>query len=241
MTKPVSAILAFGALGIALASCGGPGAISGSTSQSSHTTSQSAAVTTRNVDSGRQPVVTVSRAAFTPRHRPGVDDAYDGDDTGLRATEEKDDEEVERYVRPADAAEVQAAASFVKAYFAAALHEDGAAGCALLVPSLAAGLGKSYERPSVPSYLRGKTCAAVMTKLFASRHKLIVAEAAGVRITAVRTTEVSPAELRTANVPTHKTAFVLLSFRKMREPRFMGVEHYGHTFKLEALMDSPYP
>ena len=43
----------------------------------------------------------------------------------------------------------------------------------MLVPSLAQGMGGNYEKPSDPSYLHGKTCAEVMTKLF--KHAMAMA------------------------------------------------------------------
>lgn len=166
-----------------------------------------------------------------PPNRPGIKDSYDGDDNATRQTEENDDEEVEHYVHRANAYEWHEAKAFVKAYYAAALKEDGAAGCALLVPSLAEKLPNAYASSPTLSYLQGKTCPEVMTKLFTHRHKLIEAEARGVEVTDVRSADV-------------KTAFILLAFKGIRERRFMGVERIGSPngpMKLEAPQDSPYP
>lgn len=159
--------------------------------------------------------------------RPGIEDAYDGDDGAFRGTEEGDDVEVQEYGKPSDAAEIRAARAFVGAYFGAALREDGAAGCALLEPAVARDLGGSYEKPGPQHYLQGKTCPEVMRKLFVHRHRLIVAEASRVEITAVRHTP--------------GTMFVLLAFRGVREPRMMGIAQLGSDLRLEAVQDSPYP
>lgn len=166
-----------------------------------------------------------------PPNRPGIKDSYDGDDTATRQTEENDDEEVEKYAQPANAYEWHEAKAFVKAYYAAALKEDGAAGCALLVPSLAEKLPKAYAGSPTLGYLQGKACPEVMTKVFIHRRKLIEAEAPGVQVTDVRSAGV-------------KTTFILLAFRGIRERRFMAVERIGSPngpMKLEAPQDSPYP
>lgn len=159
--------------------------------------------------------------------RPHIKDTYDEDDSARRAVEENDDREIEIYGRPATVPEWRAAADFARAYFRAAAAEDGATACTLLTPMLQHDLGGSYEHPSDPPYLHGKTCAEVLTKLFKHRHKLMTAETAGLEVTDVRVTP--------------RTAFILLAFKGIRERRFMGVERYGNTWKLEALTDSQYP
>lgn len=166
-------------------------------------------------------------AARKAPSRPGIDDAYDGDDGSSPKTEAKDDEEIEIYGRPATPAEYRSTVAFVKSYFAAAAAGDGTEACGLLLPGLAKDIGGSYEKPGEPAYLHGKTCPEVMTKLFKHRHKLMVAAAAGLEVTDVRVTA--------------KTAFVLVAFKGVREPRYLGIERYGDTWKLEALIDSPYP
>jgi hypothetical protein len=161
--------------------------------------------------------------------RPGIDDTYDQDESASRRWEEGDDREIETYGRPATAVEWRQAAAFAHAYFRAAATEDGAAACTLLTPGLRASLGGGKHNTSDnPPYLRGKTCAQVMSKLFAHRHKLMVAEAAGLEVTDVRVTEI--------------TTFILLAFKGIRERRYMGVESRNDSPpKLEALFDSQYP
>jgi hypothetical protein len=205
-------LFAMALLGLGVAACG-----SGATSTKSQTVA------------GTVPTDPIPKATASLKAppRPGIDDTYDEDDTAPRKVEEHDDEEIEIYGKPASPAEWQAAAAFAKAYFTAAAAENGVAACGLLVPSLAQGTGGNYEKPSDPSYLHGKTCAEVMTKLFKHRHKLMAAEAAGLEITDVRVTS--------------RTAFVLLAFKGIRERRYMGVERFGKGWKLEALLDSQYP
>ena len=196
---------------LAVAGCGG--------------TSRDSSTSTALVQKAKQGE-TVTAPLKAPQ-RPGIDDTYDEDDRAPRRVEEKDDEEIEIYGRPATPAEHRAAVAFAKSYFAAAAAEDGARACKLLLPRLAKGIGGSYESRGDPSYLRGKTCPEVMTKLFRHRHKLMAAEAAGLEVTDVRVTT--------------STAFILLAFKGIVERRFMGVERFGKTWKLEALLDSQYP
>lgn len=212
MTKPLAVLLVMALFGVMSVAYG---------CASTSSTSQTSSV---NVASNRVPKPSASLKA---PQRPGIKDTYDEDERASRETEENDDEEIEIYGRPANAAEWQSAIAFVKSYYAAAVAENGATACTLLVPSLAQDIGGSYEKPSEPYYLHGKTCAEVMTKLFKYRHKLLTAENAGLEVTDVRATS--------------QTDFILLAFKGIRERRYMGVLRDGDTWKLEALTDSPYP
>ena len=212
MSKLLFVLLATGLFGVMLVACGC--ASTRSTSQTSSVEAESASVPKPS-------------ASLKAPQRPGIKDTYDEDDAAKRNVEENDDEEIEIYGHAANAAEWRSATAFVKSYYAAAVAENGAAACRLLVPSLAQGLGGSYEKSSEPTYLHGKTCAEVMTKLFKHRHKLMTAENAGLEVTDVRATS--------------RTDFILLAFKGIRERRFMGVQRDGQTWQLEALTDSQYP
>jgi hypothetical protein len=228
MTRHMFASLSLTLFVVAITACG-------DTKSQTHTTAinaKSSTVATRTVSTPMAPTTPSNETVTAPLQapqRPGIHDTYDEDDIGSRKVEENDDEEIEIYGRPATAAEHRSTVAFAKSYFAAAAAEDGAAACTLLVPTLAKAIAGDYEKPSDPSYLHGKTCAQVMTKLFKHRHKLMTAEAAGLEVTDVRVSQ------------TTKTAFILLAFKGIRERRFMGVESFGKAWKLEALMDSQYP
>jgi len=169
-----------------------------------------------------------SKAPLKAPARPGIDDTYDEDDTATRRLEQHDDVEIEIYGKPATPAEWQATEAFARGYFAAAVAEDGARACPMLASWLGPTLGGSYEGPKDPTYLHGKTCPEIMTKLFKHRHRLMAKEAKGLEVTDVRVTG--------------HTAFILLAFKGIRERRFMGLEREGaNGWKLEALMDSQYP
>lgn len=221
--KPILALLGLalslaGALGCAGAGQGSHGSASSASAAGEEPVGVPASV----------PVAVGARAASPyPPERSGIHDSYDGDDSAGRQTEEGDDLEVERYGHPASPAERRLAVRFVSSYFTAAMREDGAAGCALLEPSLAEGLPKSNGKSSPQHYLDGSTCAEVMHNLFVHRHRLIEAEARGLEVTGVRATP--------------GTVFVLLAFRGIREPRMMGLHLQGRRLQLEASLDSPYP
>lgn len=167
-------------------------------------------------------------APLAAPQRPGISDTYDQDDHASRALEQGDDREIEVYGRPATAAEWRAATAFVHNYYRFAAAENGAAACSLFTPRLRESMGGGqYDKPGNPSYLRGKTCPEVMTKLFKHRHKLMSSQAAGLEVTDVRVTT--------------RTTFILLAYKGIRERRYMGVERVGNTLQLEALIDSKYP
>lgn len=159
--------------------------------------------------------------------RPGIDDSYDEDEGATPEVENHDDDEVEQFGKPATPAQWQAAEALVRRYFAAAATEDGAGACPLLIASIGSTLGGSYERPSDPSYLHGKTCPAVMTNLFAHYHRLMVRKAKGLEVTAVRVQ--GPA------------ADVLLAFKGIRARGWMGLALEGGGWKLKELTDAQYP
>jgi hypothetical protein len=208
-------------LSVGVAACAGGG--------EGHETSSKSPTTTATA----RPTTTVASVPLTsapPAHRPGVNDSYDGDDHNPRngfLSENNDDWEVERFGQAASPAEVESAERFVGEYFSAAVSGDGAKACALLIPSLAGGIGGSYEKRGDAVYLHGKTCAEVMAKLFTHEHKGIVKQAHGLRVTAVR-------ELR-------GSGRVLFESAGMRERHYMALTRYGSDWKFNALLDSPYP
>jgi hypothetical protein len=228
--KPLLASLAIALLGICAGACGSTTRSTSSAAKTSSELAAGATTPTQATTTATTGAIAIpkAKAPLEAPQRRGIHDTYDEDDTAPRKTEEKDDEEIEIYGKQASPTEWLAAVAFAKAYFAAAAAENGAAACALLVPSLAQGMGGSYESPSDPVYLHGKTCPEVMTKLFVHRHKLMAAEAKGLEVTDVRVTS--------------RTAFILLAFKGIRERRYMGVERFpNNIWKLEALIDSQYP
>jgi hypothetical protein len=162
-----------------------------------------------------------------PPQRPGVKDSYDGDDKTPGNTSENNDDQ-EHYGRAATSSERQAATATIQSYYVAGAASNGAQACSLLIPTLVETIGGKYEAPSDPSYLHGRTCAEVMTKLFEHQHARLAKQAAGLEVTAVR-------------IAGHGTGIVLLAFKGIRERRYLAIELSGGEWKLTALGDSPYP
>ena len=99
---------------------------------------------------------------------PNDNDADFDDDRGegKHGYRDPDDASVLARGHAPSAVEAAALAAVAKRYFAAAAARDGAAACALLVPGMASSVPEDYGRPPGPAYLRGASCAAVMTRLF---------------------------------------------------------------------------
>lgn len=110
---------------------------------------------------------------FSPRHN---DRDNDGDHNS-------DDGRVVGLGHPADAADFASSAALVEHYFADAATENGTAACRLLVPFIAESV---VEQIGNTPQTRGKTCGAVLAKLFALRHTELAAKQATMHIEAVR-------------------------------------------------------
>jgi hypothetical protein len=96
------------------------------------------------------------------------------------------DNEHELLGRPVRAGDARAVAALVRRYYAAAARGDGAAACRLIYAPTAEAIPAVYGGPGGPAYLRGKTCAAVLSKLFRHYHKRLSAEDTALRVVAVR-------------------------------------------------------
>jgi hypothetical protein len=94
-----------------------------------------------------------------------------------------DDGSVLNFGQAADAAEMRTLVTLVTDYFAAASTEDGAKACSLLMPFVAESV---VENLSHDRGMSGKTCAAVMSKLFAQHHSELAAKSATLKFYAVR-------------------------------------------------------
>jgi hypothetical protein len=85
---------------------------------------------------------------------------HDGDDRGVLG-----------YGHAASASDERAITVLVERFYAAARAEAGATACSSMVSSVAAAVPEDYGRSSGPAYLRGgKTCEAVMSRMFKHMH-----------------------------------------------------------------------
>jgi hypothetical protein len=99
---------------------------------------------------------------------------------------DKDDDPIHYYGHAANAADERAVTALVKRYYAAGAAGDGARACLLLYSEIAGSVVEQYGRPLGPPALRGKTCAAVMSKLFKQRRRQLAADRATLEVTGVR-------------------------------------------------------
>jgi hypothetical protein len=110
---------------------------------------------------------------FSTRHN---DRDNDGDHN-------KDDGGIVGFGHPADAADYASSAALVERYFADAAAENGTAACRLLVPFVVESV---VEQIGNTPQTRGKTCGAVLSKLFALRHTELASKHASMHIEAIR-------------------------------------------------------
>jgi hypothetical protein len=94
-----------------------------------------------------------------------------------------DDNQVLYYGHAPSAAERRPIVALVTSYYTAAAAEDGAKACALLMPFVAESV---VEDIGHSPGLQGKTCAAVMSKLFRAHHALLSGESSTLKFYSVR-------------------------------------------------------
>jgi hypothetical protein len=94
-----------------------------------------------------------------------------------------DDRSMTAYGHAASEADRRAISQLVERYYGAAATKDGAAGCAMIYSSFAASVPEDWGQSPGPAYSRGKTCAVVMSKIFAHYHAQM---SSPIRVTAVR-------------------------------------------------------
>jgi hypothetical protein len=165
-----------------------------------------------------------SKSSHGPRWR--VTDAADGDT--LTFLDSTDDEEVVAFGSEADPRDRRAVEAFTRRYIKAGNEADGAILCSLLAPNIARKLPQAYGGRSNPSFLQGKTCTEVMSKLFKHRHRQLSSEASGYRVTAVRIKG--------------SRAFALMAFSKFPERRFLSLARRAGGWRLsDELIDGKYP
>jgi hypothetical protein len=83
---------------------------------------------------------------------------------------DKDDDIVRSFGSRADSVEERRFVSIVRRYYQAAAASDGATACSLMDRDYARSIPEDYGKRPGPLYLRGKTCAVVMTLLFQHEH-----------------------------------------------------------------------
>ena len=132
------------------------------------------------------------------------------------------------YGHAANATDERAIAALVKRYYATAVAGDGSKACSMIVSSLSKAVVEDYGHGSAGSpYLSsGKTCSAVMALLFKHSHSQLAAELPKLKVSHVRLLG--------------DRGLAVLTFGAMPERQIpIGLE--GHTWKVQALLDSELP
>jgi hypothetical protein len=178
--------------------------------------------TSRHVQSPSRSVgIATTRAptsATTPTHTPTQRNESKEGNTYLRGADDL------VYSHVGSEADRRAIAAVLTAYYQAAAAEDGAKACSLIYSIFAEEIPETYgASPPGPPSLRGRTCAEVMTKVFASHHKQIVADSASLKVTLVRIRE--------------RRGLALLQFRSGPE-RDIPMHLERGRWRVEALLDS---
>jgi hypothetical protein len=137
-----------------------------------------------------------------PRHAVGdydtddyevSDDADDDDSTGRLDRDgdtdnasgsmyDSDDTNLASYSHSADLAQTHAVASLVGRYLAAAAAADGARACSMILGSVASEVTTVLGGPGEPPYSRGRTCAAILSKIFRFYRRQLTMEARVLRV-----------------------------------------------------------
>jgi ketosteroid isomerase-like protein len=176
--KPLLVLLAIAMLSIGTAACDEASKHAATISQASPDTKMS----------GGAPTTTVSSTAQMPRGLKGDEDDDDnGENVGNTKNDndadfdndyknenkgyyDSDDNSSRLYGHAARIREKQVLTAVVKHYFAAASAGDGATACSLFKSNYGKAIPEDYGQAPGPAYMRGKTCAAVMSLLFKHLH-----------------------------------------------------------------------
>ncbi|HEY5194256.1 MAG TPA: hypothetical protein VIJ39_10350 [Solirubrobacteraceae bacterium] len=160
-----------------------------------------------------------------PRNPPDgdADRDHDYNENVINGYYDADDTAITHYGHAADATDRQALTAFSKRYYAAAAAGDGAKACSMIKPSFARAIPEVYGRGAGPPYLRGKTCAVVMSLLFKHLHSQM---AAPITVSGIRV------EGSTARIIVGSPATPV---------GYLPMEHEGTGWKIVGLIATPLP
>lgn len=165
------------------------------------------------------------RINFTTGKKEDNDADFDNDSAELipKGHYDEDDTSVRLYGHAASAGEGPALTAIVKRYYAAAAAADGVAACSLITPVLVRAIPEDYGKPPGLPYMRGKTCAVVMTHLFMHSHRRL---AGRIRVTGVRVQG--------------DRAYVLIGSHTAPAV-YVNVERVGGVWRIAGLLGSSLP
>lgn len=160
--------------------------------------------------------------AIAPGRLPPRDGDGDIDSLGMGRYDTDNDADP-TFGPAASPLEHEAIATLLKRYYDAAAADDGALACTLLDPLVAEAAVEEHRPGKGPPALRGRTCAQVLTKLFAQHHRELVEEAAALRVGWAQTKD--------------QRATVLADFGPTRE-RLVLVHRAHGTWQMDALLEN---
>lgn len=131
-----------------------------------------------------------------------------------------DDAQVIYYGHAANATVRQSAIALVRGYYAAAMAENGRRACAMLVPLMAELV---VEEDGKSPALRGRTCAVVMSKMFALQHRQLVEKGVALQVLEVRVNG--------------DRGVIVLNFPEIPEARQFDIRRIDGSWKLTSLFD----
>jgi hypothetical protein len=173
-------------------------------------------------DTHRTAVSTLKTTSSTPTSADGPTTTVTTA-TGL-TTYDSDDAPLRFYGHAASEPERQAITAVVRRYYALAARMDGAGACQLIHSLIAETIVEGYG--SLPAS-RGKTCAAVMSKIFGHRRQQLRLDSATLAVVSIRVQGV--------------TGLVLLRFAKAAEPNHIQVRREGTVWKIWNLLANRMP
>jgi hypothetical protein len=212
MNRALLALLAAGILAASLAACGGSAKTTTSTGNDARAETTASTRSTSSTDTDKD----------SSGYLKNDGDKDEDDEPGYNKplTESDGQRLLRAYGVKPSAAEMQAIATTVKRYFAAAAREQSAQACSLLAAGLAAGLSASAGGS-------GKACTNAMTTMLAQQHAQLLAD-----------------EPATMAVPTARVkgelALAVLDFHKQPESQIL-LQREGKTWRIDALSSSELP
>lgn len=194
-------------LGLGLTACGNS---SGSASRTSFD-----AITAAGDTSSGKVASTTSSGGFS---KSDGDKDNDDDPHGNRSVENDDRALLVSYGSDVSGPDMQAVTTLVKSYYTAATAEDGAKACALLSPSLAAGVAGGPGRSADGA----NSCASTVAALFKQQHNQLLADdVATMGVTEVRAKG--------------NLGLAVLGFKRMPEGEVL-IERDAGVWKIDSLL-----
>lgn len=170
---------------------------------------------------------TVTTASNGPAPLEAKIDADHDSDIGA-PQDDPNNRSSEDFGHEATPAERRAIVALLKHYYAAALADEGAEDCTLLLSTIAeAAPNDSSREPGTPAYMHGQTtCAGVLDRLFAHYHAQLAAEVPKLHVGHIRLEE--------------HHGVVFLHFGSLPD-RQTSVIREAHTWKMSQIYDQAVP